>query len=283
MVRVYGANLSDVTDRSARQLGLVYGMRLRDGTWCYPHIAWNDHINTQPSPWWVHYPWGRMLVLDDFEGTLLWTQNSGTVSKANDARFVHSGSYALKMVTGTTEGSQAEAQLRCQPIDRWGTYATLGFFWDAYAGYDYTVRDFYVKWVVDDLNSNREITFGIRYHNWESTTEYHNLQYWDSTGAWADLSGTTQKISSTTPQFNMLVLAIKKDATAGYAYYMVQMNEVGRYLNLAGGQQGTLGIPGQTVKLGCTTNSPDATTAYVDDFWLMDDTLAHFWTAYGGV
>jgi len=281
MVRVYGAQLADLSDRAARQVGLIYGMRMKDGTSCAPHIAWHDHINVQDSPWWARYPWGRMTVLDDFEGTLKWRQNSGTVSKASDARFVHDGTSSMKMVTGAVAGNLAQAELWSEPVDRWGTYVTLGFYWTINAAADATPRDFFFTWLVDDINFNATYTFGMRFLNYNATVQQRKLQYMDNTGSWVDLAGGSYRVRITEPQFNFWIITLQKVAGTGYAYRAFQMNETAWNMNLAGGLVGARSIAGNDIVVTCTTDVAAATTAYVDDFFLMDDTLLHYWTQWG--
>jgi len=275
MVRVHGAVFGDVTDRATRQLGVISGWRQRDDL--VENIALSKPLGllNTPMPWWSHYPWGRVLCLDDFEGTLKWAQGGGTVSKAGDATHVHDGTSSMKMVTGTTAGDTAIADLWTLPAAEQSDYVAIEFWWSLFTAADGTPRDFYLTWSLEDVGLSAAPQFGIRYWNYQATVAKQRLQIWNSAGAWEDIAGGGYKPSIVYPMFNYWLLVLKRHLTAAWKYEYLQMNDSGFSLSGTSGQAGSFSKPRQVLALVTTTDVALATTAYVDDFVLMDDVQLH--------
>jgi len=275
MVRVHGAVFGDVTDRATRQLGVVSGWRQRDDLVENIILTKPLGLLTSPIPWSSHYPWGRVVMLDDFESTLKWKQTGGTISRANDATFVHGELYSMKMVTGATAGNAAVAELFTTPVKEDSDYVAMEFYWALNAAAATTPRDFYMTWVVEDQWLNVAPMFGIRYQNYQATVAKERLQLWNSAGAWADIAGGSYKIKTTDALFNYWLVVLKRDPVTGYKYHYFQMNDSGFGLSGTAGEAGAFTRPYQDVVLSCTTDAAAATTAYVDDFVLMDEVQLH--------
>lgn len=284
MVRVYGAVFGDVTDRATRQLGLVstadgpmtdlgviYGWRERD---YYPQALQFSRplgVLDTPMPWWSHHPWGRVLMLDDFEGTLKWAALGGTISKASDATFVHDGDSAMKMATGATAGDHQSAIHIAGPAKEDSDFLVMEFWWCLSAAAEATPRDFSVEWWVHDrwLNTGRH--FGFRYANHSGGAYDRNLMIIDAAGGWATIAGGGIRPVITSPSWNYWCLALERTMLGGYKYRSFQMNDVIMLLAGTPGETLAIDIPSQPIWITCTTDAAAVTTAYVDDFVLMDE------------
>jgi hypothetical protein len=275
MVRVYGATFGDVTDRDTRLLGLIYGGRERDDA-TQPLIFSRPLgvLNTQ-IPWWSHYPRGRVLAHDDFEGTLKWGVGGGTVTKASDATFVHDGTSAMKMVTGAVAGQAAFANLWCTPIKEDTSYVAMEFWWALSAAADATPRDFQMTWTIEDQWLNIGPTFGMRYYHYDATVAQRKLMLWSSGAAWATISGGSVKANIVYPQFNHWLLVLSRGIATGYKYEYFEMNDLKLILTGTPGAAGSFSRPAQHITMVATTDIAAATTAYVDDFVLMDEVQLH--------
>ena len=256
MVRVYGAVFGDVTDRATRKLGRVGGPD-------------QGAVIDRPRPWWVPIASGRICYLDDFEDTLRWAQSTATISKASDPKFVHSGASALKGVTAATAGISAAAEIFLAPLAESSTYAALGFWACLNAAADDTPRDLYVTWLVDDRANNAGHIFGLRFVNYIGTVQ-RKLQYWNSAGAWADVTDGTARMRITAPEFRYFGITIKRTAGTAWKYEQLKMDGRTFSLTAVAGEPMTFAIPDQDIVLGCTTDAAAATTMYVDDFSIVD-------------
>ncbi len=273
MVRVYGAVFGDVTDRSTRQLGVIYATYGPSGPAAAIQLTESKSVSVEDHPWWAYSPQGRVQFRDDMEGTLQWLQTGGTVTKASDATHVHQGTSALKMVTGAAAGNAAVAQW-------WGpcpvgkaeiSYLQLSFWWQLGAAADATPRDFYFTWLIEDRGLNASYLCGMRFHNYEATVSKRWIEYLNSAGVWTRYGAIFRRTEIVFPCWNYWQLTIKRDPAAGYTYKWFWWDD--QTISLAGyaTQIGAFAIPHQELVLSTTTDIAAATTAYVDDLELDDE------------
>lgn len=275
MVRVYGAVFGDVTDRAERSIGTISATDEEDGNAEPLRLSRPQGVLVTPLPWWAHYPWGRVLCLDDFEGTLKWAQGGGTVTKASDPTHVHDGASSMKMVTGAVAGNDAIADLFTLPAAEDSDYVAIEFWWSLSTAAAGTPRDFYLTWSLEDRSMNVAPQFGIRYQNYQATVAKERLQVWNSAGAWEDIAGGGYKTMIVYPAFNYWLLVLKRDLMAAWKYEYFQMNDSGFSLSGRSGEAGGFLRPAQWITLVATTDVALATTAYVDDFVLTDKVQLH--------
>ena len=275
MVRVYGAVFGDVTDRAERSIGTISATEESSG---YPQplrLSQPQGVLVTPMPWASHYPWGRVIMHDDFESTLKWRQNAGTISRANDAGFVHGDLYSMKMLTGAVADDVASAVIRRQPPRGDSEYAVLEFHWALNAVAAATPRDLYLEWAIQDQNLAHTHIFRLRYLNYSGGVAKRQLQYWNAAGAWADIVGVTYKVNVILPAWQYFCLVLKRNVATGWQYYWGRMNDSEFMMNDLACQAGAFDLPEQMVNLVCTTDVAAATTAYVDDLTLLDLVQLH--------
>ncbi len=264
---------SDVSDRSSRVLGHL------TGSWTsyqdvFEKVVLHENLAlcVAPTPWWEQMWRGRVLMQDDFEGTLKWAQLNGTVSRANDVTFVHDGSYAMKLLTGAVAGNPASAEIHIQGSECVLTFATLECYWALSAVLSTTPKDFYFTWLVGDRSFNASYLFGIRFWYYDGGVAKRKLQYWNNAGVWADiLPPVARAIRVTSAQFNHWMLMLRRSTVSSrWEYGWLFHNDEAISINHNQGQALAYSLPDNTVVMGCTTDVAAATTAYVDDFTLMD-------------
>jgi len=272
MVRVWGANMSDVTDRSSRLLGEVYGYQDCTAEAVKLPIAGNDGVSVSPKKWTSRHGQGEVCFMDDFEDTLKWTAITGTLSKASDAGHVLDGSFAMKLVTGATAGDGASAYVYATPLIYQWEYSNIELWWSISATADATPRDFYFWWSIQDRTNSEGRGFGLRYLNYLNTVQQRKWQYWTSAGAWADFPvQLPERVNTMIPQFNYLMLVVRRAPSAHYVYDLMQSNDQScAQLKGEAGSPEALGPSQQVVTIGCTTDAAAATTLYVDDFLISN-------------
>lgn len=275
MPRIQGATFGDVTDRDTRQLGHTYGTDERTGYSIDLGFSVAKTLNTLPVPWWAHYPAGRVIELDDFEGTLKWAALGGAISKASDATFVHSGTSAMKLATGAAAGGAQAAIHLVGPVKEDSAYVVMEFWWTWTAAAEDTPRDFFVDWWIHDQWLNIGPHFGIRYLNHSAAAYQRKFQYWGAAGAWVDIAGGTYKTNLSAPQWNHWMIVLSRTLLGGYKYEFVRMNDSIFILTGIAGQAGAFDLPSQPVWITTTTDAAAVTTAYVDDFVIMDECQYH--------
>jgi len=272
-MRVYGAQLTDITDRSTRDLGVVSGRRHSTDIAHPIRLTHGYSVAVGEMPWWIHHGGHYPYLVDDFEGTLKWRQNSGTISKAADQSYVHDGSYAMKMVTAATAGSIAEAWWRGPGMRTDPTYYCLELWWALSAASQDTPREFAVMWEIEDRERGEATRFGFRYWNYDTGVAKNKLQYWTSAGAWADLHIIPYYIDITLPQWHYLLFVLRNSGgTERFRYYYMNMDTRAVYVPTADGEAYTYSRPRTDVTIYCSTDAAAATTAYVDDFGLWAGT-----------
>ncbi len=262
---------SDIADRSSRQLGVVYGLKVNSGLKRQVMIAGNDGLMVSPKPWWCHDGFGEVIALDDFEGTLKWAQTSGTVTRASDATFVHEGSYALKLVTGNVAGNGCIATLKTSPMLYAWDYQQMEFWFTINAAAVSTPRDFYMMWFASIPSTNHTKRFGLRYFNYNATVAQNKWQYWGSGAAWVDLAAMgVSQIPITTPEFHHVLVRLLCSPSPDPKYSVIQIDDTLCDLTGVNGEQGVYDPANhcQLIEAGCTTDAAFATTAYVDSFIL---------------
>lgn len=275
MVRVWGANMSDVTDRPERSIGTPSAITEGHGLEEPLYLSQPRGVLGTPMPWSAHYPWGRVILHDDFESTLKWKQSLGTVTRANDAEFVHGDLYSMKMVTGAIAGNGAGGSIFRQPLRSDSTYAVLEFHWALSAVADATPRNFFAAWINMDQNLAHGHQFGIKLLHHSAGAFQRQLQYIDGAGVWSDIVGVTYKIPVETAMWNYLVIVLKHNVATGWQYYWGRLNDVEFMMNTLACQPIAYVSPYQSVMLECTTDAAAATTAYVDDLTLLDMVQLH--------
>ncbi len=277
MVRVYGAVFGDVTDRAARQLGMIYGRRDRPYDPQPLSITDEFQLNTQEAPWWDWTPHGRIVCQDDFEGTLKWSQTGGTVTKASDVGFVTEGLSALKMVTGAVAGNGANAERHLPGPDNETQYLIVAFWWALSAVANTTPRDFYFTILIEDAELAASYMFGVRYHHFQAAAAVREIEFWNSAGAWerASYPGDEHPTAVVYPFWNQWQLAISRSSVAGYKYKNIWVTDRSYFVDGTLGEVGAFALDQHDVVFGCTTDAAAATTAYVDGFTLNTQAQFH--------
>jgi len=266
MVRSYGANLTDIIDRGARDLGMVSGKRLSTGVNHPLRTAHGYGLAVADMPWWIHHGGHYPYAFDDFEGTLKWRQTMPTVSKASDTGFVHSGTSSMKMITAATAGVSAGAEFRTMPLRADPLYYTIEMWFALTAVAVQTPREFAVTWAVEDALTPVARIFGFRYVNYNATNPVFKIQYWTSGAAWADLTIVEIPIDIVNPQFHYLIFKIRRVPTQPFDYGDLTFDNYTWPLEGTAGETATASISRTVVNVYCTTDAAAATTAYVDDF-----------------
>lgn len=266
MVRVYGANISDVTDREQRALGYTCGKRMSTGAIHPIRLAHGYGAVVSPRTWWMHHAGHYPLLVDDFEGTLKWKTGAGTVALASDTGYVLEGAKALKLTTGATAGNQAMAFFETGQVRTDTTYYALELWFALNCANASGPRDFEVWWTINDNQSNIRYDFGWRYLFYNSGVAQKKLQYYNSSGAWTNGSLATIDILVTTAQWHYFLAMLQRDADGHIRYRYACMDGNVMYLLTPGtsGYESTVGTPGTTIMLTTTTDTAVATNAYVD-------------------
>lgn len=258
---------SDISDRSARQLGLAYMQMYDYGSPEPLHMAGNDGLIVSPKPWWAHHGYGEVHTQDDFEGTLKWRNLGGTISKASDPTFVHDGTSSMKMVTGAIANNIASAGIELVPPTSGTHYIKMELWWCLNAAAATTPQSFMVQWEIQDRTFNLQYAFGFRYLNYLATVYQAKRQYWNSAGAWADIPAPgARPIRTTTPMFNYLLFILKRTTGGAITYDSIAHNNALQFLTGVGGQTSAFSVDMQAVSVTCVTDAAAATTAYVDSF-----------------
>ena len=272
MVRVWGANMSDVTDRSSRLLGEVYGYQDCTAEAVKLPIAGNDGVAVSPKPWWSRHGLGEICAMDDFEDVLKWTQVQGTVSKASDTTWVHEGNFAMKIVTGATAGYEAIARLHTMPLIYQWQYSCIELWWAFSAAAATTPRFFRILWKVQDSGGSKSWQFGLEYDHYIGASPQKKWSYLDHTGAFATIPylNLSDEVAVTEPQFNYLLLQIRRSGN-DYLYDFVQMNgkNPGTMTGVAG-YEGTWDRGGQTIDISVENDADAVATLYVDAFTISN-------------
>jgi len=275
MVRVYGGTFGDVTDRPERSIGTISATDEKRGSPQPLSLSQPQGVLVTPMPWASHYPWGRVILHDDFESTLKWKQVSGTVTRANDAEYVHGDLYSMKMLTGATAGNGAAGSIFRQPPRSDSMYAVLELHFALSAALDATPRDFYLAWNIQNQNLAHGHQFGLRLLHHSGGAFQRQLQYRNAAGAWADIVGVTYKIPVTGAMWHYLVIVLKYNVATGWQYYWGRMNDSEFLMNTLACQEVAFVSPYQEVILECMTDADAATTAYIDDLTLLDMVQLH--------
>jgi len=263
MVRVYGANLSDVTDRYLRKLGIAYGYQDITKAAIPVPMAGNDGVSVSPKPWWCHHGQGEILLWDDFNGALQWLSTLGTLSRASDQGCILVGDYSAKLVTGTTAGNTANMIKYTSPlIDEW-EYHTLELWWMLYTPAATTPRSIEVDWDIHKWNGSTARRFAFRYLANNSGTPTWKPQYFDSTGAWVDLWPVAKPIQITNPQWHHLLIQVRCPTGAPYEYDFIQHDQVAYDLGGVAGYTQSYDRGQTIIQITATTDVALATTAYV--------------------
>jgi len=301
MVRMYGAQMSDVTDRAGRYVGRVavcdgsltadagcgslvidgvaggsrnlyttgFGVAYNGATW--DRIRCNyKNLLTRNRPWQNRIPSGRVVCEDDFEGTLAWSQINGTVTKASDAGYVNSKSYALKCVTGAVANNVATARRILPQLPEASTYATLGFFGALSAVAATTPRFIRVFWLVEDKALNQLYKFGLALEWYVGANPERYICYWGSGVDWVNVDAFRPLTHITVPQFHYFEITIKRTAGSFWKYEKIRFDDRAWSLTGTATEVQAFAIEGQTVDLECVTDAAAATTAYFDDFTIVD-------------
>jgi len=300
MVRMYGAQMSDVTDRVARRVGRVtlydpglssnvgvdvsatdaistsiymlyamgFGCALNGATWDRLRSNYKNLL-VRERPWQNRIPSGRVVCEDDFEGTLAWSQINGTVTKASDAGYVNSKSYALKCVTGAVAGNVATGRRILPQLPEASTYATLGFFGALSAAAATTPRFIRVFWLVEDKTLNALYKFGLALEWYVGANPERYICYWGSGVDWVNVDAFRPLTRITVPQFHYFEITIKRTAGSFWKYEKIRFDDRAWSLTGTATEVQAFSIEGQTVDLECVTDAAAATTAYFDDFTIV--------------
>lgn len=263
---------SDISDRTARDLGFVRAYQeCTESNEALP-MAGNDGIIVSSKPWWSRHDYGEICLEDDFEGTLKWSQIAGAVTKASDPTFVHAGTSAMKMVTGAVAADQAMATISLTPLIAAWKYKQIELWWAFSAAAATTPRDFYIKWNVMDRAQNNGMQFGLRYLNYDATVVQKKLQYWNAAGAWANFAPPVNRtVAVTSPMFKYVLFMIGHSPGVNYTYDAIQFdNHANLTLRGVAGQALAFDYDYQSVSLVTDTDAAFATTVYVDSFSLAD-------------
>jgi len=279
MVRVWGASMSDVTDRATRQLGVIsdfaasVGVKGSDGSALQAlRVDSYKRLFVQDAPWWMRRNGGRPVFLDDFEGTLKWSAPSGTITKDSTATFVHGGSYALKGVTAATPSAAITAYWAGpKPKTTANTFVSCGLHFILNAAADTTPRSFEIDLrLYDGTNVYAAL---VRYWHYQTTSQ-KKWQYYNSSAVWTDVPSGALPIIVTAAIYHDVELVLKRTASA-WEYYKLVVDGVA--LDLAGLpiQAGAnTSAPYYELQLLGITDAAIATTFYVDDLWLLEDLAA---------
>lgn len=173
---------------------------------------------------------GRLLLHDDIEGSIAWTQQSGTVAKT--AGNCLTGSNALKLTAAAGAGNQAVARkLFPLPADQSNSTELHLLVSGWFQPVDANWRDIQVVVRPDDSVQRREA--GLRYIRRFTGVAQNNVQYEDSgqifqnVGTYAVRDGGAA--AGDPWHFFMLVLNYKQgtDAQGGYLkYHFVKFDDL---------------------------------------------------------
>ena len=261
---------ADISDRNTRRVGTIAGHHVLKNEQIPVLIAGNDGLIVSPKPWWAYDQYGEVHAQDDFDGTLKWSQLTGTVTKASDPTFVHVGTSAMKMVTGIVAGNTATAKKWMTPPQQRTGYMVLELWWALTAAAVATPRDFSMKWSIQDAALNSTYTFGMRYLNYNATVLQWKVQYWTDASAWANVVAPSVAVDLTNPCFHYWLMIIKRTIGVGYEYTMVMHDERQHALPTTAPAVSAFGWKEQQVELACTTDVAAATTAYVGAIIVAD-------------
>lgn len=263
---------SDISDRSTRLLGKVYALKRRTNE-SVPITVTDMHaVNIFESPWWSYALPGRILEQDDFEGTLRWPTLSGTVTKASEPNYVHSGASAIKFVTGAVAGNGAgvsrhfpgsDSETQCMSIDMW---------WCLVAAAATTPREFGFTLTISDYYLANTTTMGVAFRANNAGAAVNRPIYLDSGGAWQLMGGAPYPIYITQPCWHFWQLQILRNAVSGYTYGNFWLDDHSYALGGVGGQVTAQSQKRITLALTVTTDVALATTAYVDDLIICTQT-----------
>jgi len=292
---------SDISDRLGRLLGRVSlvdlglnysgqiipmnndavdagipGLYSGGGTYAFNGATWDRLRCSQKAlinrarPWQVRQQSGRILALDDFESTLRWLQVLGTCTKASDAGGIWSGGSAMKMVTGGAAGNQAQAEIILPMLDRTSTYYSCGCWFSLQAAAAVTPRDFYIEWTLNDNKVGVSPIFRARYLHYNAGAVQHKLQYWQAAATWVDVPSGGMTIDPTLKGWNWLEIIGKRGAGGTGTYEGIRFDD--SYFSLTGqaAEQQAYNSESMYVSMFVTTDVAAVTTAYVDDFVLVD-------------
>lgn len=259
---------SDISDRQARALGQVYATRRRFNDLMPLTLDDMENLNTVQWPWWVYALPGRLLDMDDFEGTLRWEQIVPTVSKASDPKYVHSGTSAMKMATAAAVGDSTYAQRIFAGPDMETRALSIDMWWCLSAVAATTPRAFAFQLSIEDHYLNTSSVVGLKYVHYNAGGLVKRLYYWSSAGAWAMCHSLVGPIDVIKPFFNFFQLQLTRSPTTGYKYFNAWHNDRSSTCGFDTPQMGAFAAARHVVDIWCETDVAAVTTAYVDDFVL---------------
>ena len=267
---------SDISDRQTRKLGQIY-VNTNSGQSLLPlNSAEGLGLLVTDQPWTAHHRQGRQLMYDDFEGTLKWSQTQPTVTKASDPKFVHTGTSAMKLLTGAVANDFAVAELYVTENFWIDQFAVMEFWWTVDVAAVDQLKDFWVTWVLQDRLDNQGYMFGWRYYNYNAAVAVRKMQYWNSAGAWVDVNPPVGfALQQTSPQWHHWAIILQKiNGPAPRWTYRWFWFDTRIWVNAGtAGENIAYSSAYNDIAIGVTTNTAVATAAYVDDFVLMDEVL----------
>jgi len=199
MVRVYGAQLSDLSDRAARLMGVAHGHGTKDGTAESLTAGRGRQLVTRQMPYWQRNRVDDILYMDDFEGTLRWTQSLGTLAKTSAQGEVFEGNSSLKLTTGAVAGNQAGGYVGLPAmyqgpapgftapgvgVDKALQCLCISMRWRFEVAANTTPRYFEIHWLNDDEDFAWEAAW--RFRRRDGAVNYDRWQYRTAAAVWTN-------------------------------------------------------------------------------------------------
>lgn len=276
MVRMYGAQMSDVSDRATRAIGVP---SINQCGAPNDNRALQSNVNlgllTYSQPWWLHHHQGRTLFLDDMTGTRKYVQQTGTLTLASDAGCVLQGANALKMVSPAVATQSAWGSLKIPPGYPDLSYLVIELYWAVSNADISTLSDWVVQLIMNDKGFGAQYTASVRYYNYDSGVQKTLLQTKDSTGTWrTTIPPSTHLIEQTTPMYNHWLIGLVRGTDWKFKWF----SHNGQAIVLADYTMPTAAFGGDEWQLNLIngTDKAAASTVYVGGLMITDD-LATSW------
>lgn len=215
-------------------------------------------------PWWVRYKPSRILFLDDMEGVLKWTQGAGTVSKDSTID-TFEGTNSLKLLTGNVAANTAAAYVYFGFVPASQLMLQCRFHIQGAAATTPRSLDFEVLYY-DGTNANQAI---LRYLK-NVTTPQNKWQYSTGGGSFNDIPGGSQSLWSNATFHSFF--RMKVDLRPALPLYsLLECDNLSLKLQSLPVYQAASGTqPYMLLRFTATTDTANATSAFIDDVILSD-------------